>query len=282
MLTLKNTVSQFFIFSNRGGKRLFWCSLLSLFLIACNSDSDKSSITSPDEPLLKVEFASHVLDGFIVHRLLTDESGVFAATDKGLYYSPAGDSWQLFSSSDWEVLDIICVNANHLIMTILTRGQNQLVESLDKGMTWQFIEHNFGGTFIGEKEQINRLRWGCESQSIFAVGIDVLAQSNDQGRNWEVLSGHWKSFGSGMSAVTYSTTYQTLFYGGQGAIENPILRRINLNDLSEDLIDVSSLLPSPSTIEEIKFDVIDPATVYVAGEGGIIKSANLGDTWVFS
>jgi hypothetical protein len=248
-------------------------------LLACNSDSDKAIITSPDAPLLKVEFSSHALDGFVVNRLLADEYGVYAATDRGLFYSANSESWQLFTSSDWDVLDIISLNADHLMMTILSRGQYQLVETLDKGITWQFIEHNFGGTFAKENEEINRLQWDPESQVLYAVGIDVLAKSEDQGRNWQVLSGHWKSFGSGMSAVTYSAAYPTIFYGGQGAIENPILRRVNINDLSEDLIDVSHLLPSPSTVEEVRFDVVDPATVYVVGEGGIIKSTDMGDTW---
>ncbi|MBU3005305.1 hypothetical protein [Paraglaciecola arctica] len=249
--------------------------LVCLLLGACGSDSEEALFAE-----ITVEFGDIGLDGLISNRVLVTSDGVVVATDKGAYKSiDRGISWELMTPEDWYVLDIIEIDTLHLMISAQLKGSNFLSESFDGGKTWIQLRANFGAENSNHAEQVNRMDWDELTQTLFATGIEVLARSNDRGLIWEVVSGGWNSFGSGMRSVSYSTNQNVAFYGGQGAIENPLLKRVDLSNNSESFIDLTDLLPMPSTIEEIQFDENDDNTLFVSGEGGLITSSDLGETW---
>lgn len=270
-------IKRHWLVSSKIKKSLLKCmaTLFTLFILSACNDEYKQSHQ------MEVEFSVQSLHGLISHRVLvSSDRVVFVATDKGVYKSiDEGVSWQLISSEYWDVTDIIEIDSLHVMISVKDKGTPFLSESFDGGETWQQLRSRFGPQESHDSQHINRLHWDENTQTLFGVGTDALAKSIDRGTSWELVAGIWDGFGSGMKSLAYSSTQNIAFYGGQGAIENPILRKIDLNNSSENFIDVTSLLPSPSTIEEIKFDYQDENTLFVSGEGGIITSNDLGLTW---
>ena len=269
----------FFFISRLNGKsllvRTLVASLFTSLVVACHSDNQVD-----ETPQLEVEFVERHLDGLIANRVLAADDGIYVATDKGVYKSVDQFSWELISTQDWDVKDIIELDTSHLMVSVIYRGTNQLNESFDGGLSWHQIRTSFGPGRDGRFDTVNRLFWDENAQTLFASGVDVLAKSYDRGASWELVSGIWNSFGSGIWAIAYSAEKDTVFYGGQGAIENPILRRVDLTQASEKSFDLTDLLPAPSTIREIQFDTDNADTVYASGEGGIVASTDLGENWV--
>ncbi len=248
----------------------FTCVMFS----ACNDHAEPSR-------QLTVEFAEQALEGLISNRVVVTADGtVLVATDQGAYKSiDKGDSWQLISPGNWNINDIVEIDTLHFMISGKNRETAFLSETFDGGVTWHQLRTNFGAQESRGSQLINRLHWDDNTQTLFGVGIDVLAKSLDKGINWELVSGIWNGFGSGMRSIAYSNIQNIAFYGGQGAIENPILKKVDVYTASEDFIDVTHLLPAPSTIEEIQFDSQNENTLFVSGEGGIITSNDLGATW---
>lgn len=253
--------------------------LFCLTLFGCGSEINEST-TPPAEisnPEIEVSFATHFLDGLIVNRLINLGDQVLAATDKGLYLQRERTRWELLTSSDWDVLDVIQLAPGELMVSVISRGENQLAKSSDGGITWHTVRSNFGGE--NSRETVNRLLWSDSHNTLYGVGTDVLARSDASGENWEIVSGFWNSFARGMWALAIQPEGSIVMYGGQGAIENPVLRKVDTTSLQEVSVDIRELLPVPSTVREIVFDETDSDIVYAAGEGGIIKSGDQGETW---
>ncbi|MEL7044533.1 MAG: hypothetical protein AAGL66_05855, partial [Pseudomonadota bacterium] len=144
------------------------------------------------------------------------------------------------------------------------------------------LTHDFGGPAIGlPLEPVQRLRFDHHSGDLLATGYGVLARSRDWGRSWEILDGAWGRVGTGLGGLSTAMAGQYIWYGGQGAIEDPVLIRYQRSgDQSEDLSEpIEALLPRPSTVESIRFYPTSESTVFVTGEGGVVRSMDSGASW---
>ena len=249
---------------------------LSLHLLACGSGggSLERPTPTPQPAVPQPKFAQSGLESRTVNRLLVTESVIYAATDAGLYAQIDGQ-WQLRSQADWHVLDMVRFGERHLLVSASQKDKSLLAETKDDGLNWQIIEHNFGGM---EGEPARRLV--LHQGNLYGVGYDVLAVSEDRGRHWRILAGGWNGFARGMSALAAHPTKPDVWYGGQGAIENIVLRKLDTETLAEESYpDIVDLLPMPSTVKSIVFHPANPEQLYVSGEGGIILSQDYGQSW---
>ncbi|GGD51350.1 WD40/YVTN/BNR-like repeat-containing protein [Lacimicrobium alkaliphilum] len=250
-----------------------------LFLAACNSSEDgKASIPEPDPT---PEFTSQGLDGHIIHRLISTPQQLYAGTDQGLYVSQQEGQWQRLTEQNWEVMDLAIVDDTRLLVSYKIDAKFFLAESTDSGQTWQIPQSDFGGTdqqSQGLSEPIRRMQY--HQDKLYGVGYNVLAVSEDFGRNWQLLAGSWNGFATGMSALTVNSNGVDIWYGGQGAIENPLLMHYRTDNMTyEAFPDIDELLSVPSTVKGIVFAPDSSHTLFVSGEGGIIKSSDNGETW---
>lgn len=268
-----------------------WITRLNIYvipittLLACGSiDSTLQSSAPNPEPLppasLEPEFIYSGLDGHIVERLISTTDYLLAATDQGLHRLDAAGNWQLLTQADWYILDAAVINDHHLLISAKSRGDVVLVESTDGGQTWEFLQHDFGGAESTEREPIHRLYYDSSTRKLYGVGYDVLAESTDLGRQWHILYGQWFGFARGLWALNLHDVKGDIWYGGQGAIENPVLRRfIPTNLAMRSYPQIDELLQKPSTVRNIRFHPDKPELVYISGEGGLIQSADYGETW---
>ncbi|MFC3095432.1 hypothetical protein DRW07_09045 [Alteromonas sediminis] len=274
--------SRFFLCHTEQAIKLLLVFFLPVLVWSCK-DETLSETLVPNRP--NIEWQYKGLKGLIIQDVLISEQFVFASTNRGLYqasrvsfFSKDETKWSLLTSKDWEFLDIILTSDSSLIGSVVHRGVNLLALSHDMGRNWTTSTSQFGFGESRNFENINRLFWDPVSESLFGVGTDVLAISNAEASSWELLSGLWQGFGRGMFAVTYDRESNIAFYGGQGAFENPILRKVDLSTLATEFIDVTDYLPQPSTIESIII-IKEGQTVIASGEGGIIRSDDYGETW---
>lgn len=249
---------------------------LCTLLIACGGDNPGG-----DSPKPRFEYTG--LTGHIVSQITAyaDDEVLFAATNKGIYVAADG-GWQLRSPNTWQVNSIEFLNPSHILASVTVDGEHKLMESLTTGEDWDEVASDFGIDGSGaNQEQIRKLMFDGDSDILYGVGLGVLAQSQDIGREWTLIDGGWQSFASGLSALQRHPQTQDLWIGGQGAIENPVLRQVVGE--GEETIDHSAataeLLEVPSVVKAIKFFVDDAERILVSGEGGIIQSRDYGQTW---
>lgn len=252
--------------------RSFVLCLSLFFLASCGSD-DKP-------PKADFGIAPDGLSGRIILRLYEDDGKIFAATDRGLFTRNKGNSpWRARGLSDREVLDIAILDDDHYL-TSASRvvdevTENRLFETTDGGQTWDEITHDFGGE--DDPEFIYGLHYDDDNNALYATGTDVLARSLDEGRTWEILSGEWHGFGQRKTIVKRNPATNEIWYGGQNAVEQLVLRVYSL-DTGEEC-SYADLLPNPSVIYGIQFDETNPDRVLVSGEGGVLESTDNGDNW---
>lgn len=253
------------------------CFALSGFmLLACGSGGGglEGPKPNPTPTIPQPTFAQSGLQGKIVNHLLATESTVYAATDAGVYLFE-DDQWQLRSQADWQVLDIVRYGERHLLISAKQKDKSLLAESKDDGLSWEILTHNFSD-MSGEPA----FRLVLHQGKLYGVGYDVLAVSEDRGRNWRLLAGGWNGFARGMSALTVHPSKPDVWYGGQGAIENIILRKLDIETLAEENYpDIVDLLPAPSVVKSIVMHPTDPERVFITGEGGLIQSSDYGQSW---
>jgi hypothetical protein len=245
----------------------------SILLIACNGSVDVGTPAPAPDPT--PQFSPAGLDEHIIHRLISDQERLFAGTDQGLYLLQQDQQWQRLTDQEWEILDLAVISDAQLLVSYVFRGGYYLAESIDSGQSWQIVEHNFGG---GTQDPVRRMQY--HQGKLYAVGYNVLAVSGDSGRNWQILAGSWNAFATGMSALSVNSNGIDIWYGGQGAIENPLLMHFSTDDMAyEEFPGIDQLLPVPSTVKSIVFDPDLQHILFVSGEGGIIKTSDNGETW---
>ena len=232
----------------------------------------------PPEPVPVISFADLVLPDVIANRFSFNDSIKLAATQSGIY-KQEDSQWVLKSENTWNVLDITIVFDDHYLASVKLNNEYFLLESVDSGESWTFLTTDFGGSGTAN-EKINRLKYEESTGILYATGYSALASSNDLGRTWTLLSGTWQGIAKGLHALAINEALNTVWFGGQGSIENPILRQYSLsNATTSNHDDITHLLPLPSTIESIVFQPSNSNIVYAAGEGGIIVSNDAGDSW---
>lgn len=256
----------------RSGLFIVCCALLS----ACGSGGGTLEEPKPNPPptVSQPAFAQVSLPGKVINQLMATESSVYAATDAGVYLLEDGQ-WQLRSQADWHVLSMVRYGERHLLISAMQKDKSLLAESKDDGLSWEVLTHNYSD-MSGEPAFKLALHQG----KLYGVGYDVLAVSEDRGRNWSLLAGGWNGFARGMSALTVHPSKPDVWYGGQGAIENIVLRKLDTETLAEESYpDVVELLPAPSVVKSIVMHPSDPERVFVTGEGGLIQSSDYGLNW---
>ncbi|MBN7825449.1 WD40/YVTN/BNR-like repeat-containing protein [Bowmanella dokdonensis] len=260
-----------------------WIIVILLSLASSGCGSDDIRITPPDVPP-PAEPDSHFeylgLEGTTVKHFAQTDTELVAATDQGIFVYENNENWQLTTPDDWNINAIEALYPSHFIASV-QRGETEtfLAESLNSGRTWQVIDSNFARSNGADSaEAVTALYFSQQTGELFATGTQVLARSDDFGRTWTVIEGEYGGFASGYDTLVYNQDTNDFWYGGQGAIENPVLKTLNNDSLaSEDLSDrINEHLHSPSVVKSIHF-VGD--AVYVTAEGGIIKSTDDGTSW---
>ena len=251
--------------------------LICMMLGACGGDNPNGG-----SPKLHFEYTG--LTNHIVSQITAydNDEALFAATDKGIYVLNDEGEWQLRGPSDWKVNTIEILSPSHILASVTVDGEHKLMESLNNGQDWDEVTNDFGVVDPADnQEQIRNMLFDESSGTLYGVGLGVLAQSEDFGREWTVVDGAWQSFASGLSALERHPETGDFWIGGQGAIENPVLRQID--GAGGEAIDhseaVAGLLEVPSVVKAVRFFADDEERIIASGEGGIIQSLNYGQTW---
>lgn len=231
-------------------------------------------------PAAQPEFRHEGLTGRTINHIHQHDDMLFATSDAGLFGKPLDqDNWWSLGLDDYKVQDVVFVDDQHWLAAVFAAGPNpflepRLLETLNGGANWLNVETDFGGD---NREGIFALHFDAERERLYATGISALAVSEDLGRSWELLDGDWGAFSQPMQALNLNPATNQMWFGGQNAIEEMVLRRHNL-ETAETLV-FPQLLPSPSVVMGITFDPGNADRVLVSGEGGVLQSLDNGETW---
>jgi hypothetical protein len=257
--------------------------IMTTALLGCGgSKSSQTPVIPPPPPPSSPSFSFAGLQNRIIYQLDMVDGTLFASTDQGLYKEAGQNNWQLIGSDAWTIEDWEIMADGRWIVSIRNADSvYELYESLDEGQNWQKIHHDFGGNVSPDQETGRIFRFTEDSAVLYATGNASLGRSYNSGHQWELLVGDWDGFARGMHALTFSPDNANIWYGGQGAIENLVLMRYQMSSgASTDLsAKTTELLPSPSTVNKIVFDPIDPQRIFVCAEGGIIQTRDEGKTF---
>lgn len=245
---------------------------LGLLLGACDSDNN---ITPPP-----AEFSIEGLQSKVIRKLAHYDDELFAATDQGLYGKNLNNSegWKSLGLSDQHLSTFVRISDAYWLAASHDYDDETesfpLFISIDKGESWDVLETNFGGV---DAEKVADMDYDASSQKLFAAGNYVIAASSDMGDTWTPVQGDRGIFGTGLSRVKFQSGQNTVWAGGQNAIEELVLMKKNMDTGAEE--NWNTLLPSPSTVKSILFDQDNPQRIIIGGEGGIIETRNGGTTW---
>lgn len=249
-----------------------------------SNDSNQDVPTLPEpEPSPIFEFTEPVLSNIVFYQFSFKNNTKIAATSEGVYALINSD-WVSISPATWLVFDVVIVSSTHYIASIQVNNSFSLAETTNSGTDWEIITNNFGGTDPNTNtanEKVQRIKYDESTGILYATGYDVLGSSNDFARTWSAVAGNWQGLARGLSALTINSMQQKVWFGGQGAIENPIFRAYSMTTgaITVHNDDISALLPIPSTVESVVFHPNNPDIMYAMGEGGIVQSSDGGDTW---
>ncbi len=259
-------------------------SLSLLLLNACGGSSSPTQAPPPPPPPVSpappVDLSVQGLDGLIINKLYQHSGVLVAASDAGVFVQSSSGSWTAAGLDGYDVMAMALLTEQHWLASSYQRGEDTypdylLLESFNGGNDWHEVDYQFGQA--GENEAIYAMLFDQTSQLLYATGIEVLASSTDMGQTWKATHGDFGGFGQPKSAITQSPDRQTIWYGGQGAVEDGILYQYDL--ASEQVVVHTDLFPNPSSIKAIHYAPDDPQTVYVSAEGGIVRSTDHGQSW---
>jgi hypothetical protein len=253
---------------------LFFFSLLILISLlgACDSEKD---IKPPE-----ADFSIEGLENRVIRKLAHYDNELFAATDQGLFGKNLAnsDGWKSLGLSNMHLSTFVKISDNYWVAAAHDFNESTesfpLFVSTNKGESWSIVETNFGGS---DSEKIADMDFDIPSQKLYAAGNLVIAESSDKGVTWTPKQGEWGTFGTGLSRLKFQTGQNTVWAGGQNAIEELVLMKINLGTGAEE--QWSSLIPSPSVVKSFLFDPDNPQRIIIGGEGGIIETKNSGTSW---
>ena len=246
-------------------------------LSACGGSSETSE--PPNEPPPVSQLRVILSGNQTVEFLKTDGDAQLAGSTTGLYWRESSTaSWQLRTPSATAITGIAIIGAGHYIVAAQPSEQADqpfpLYESTDSGQTWQAITHNFGGEF---NTPIFNLAYDARTDQIYALGQGALAVANRSAANWTLLHGAWDTFATGMRLLVIDPIKTTVWFGGQGAIENGYFGRYN--QTTGSIQEWNDLLAPPSTFKGGLIHPLDNNTVMFSGENGIVRSTDYGETW---
>jgi len=255
-------------------KQLTLLSIICATLTGCGGSDNATS--TPIEPTPEPEptpsgitFTDAGLSGERINHLVHFNDAIYAGTDTGLFKSnnDTFTQWQKVATTSAPI-SAMCANSTELFYA--TRpAQRSTLTKVSMNEELSHIEHRFAPS---ESEHIYALY--CTESALYGTGNLVLSASYDDGVSWQALAGEYGYAATGMTASMHKSG-NMLWYGGQGAIENPILRRVDLENLAQQ--EYHDLFPAPSTIKAIK--TTSQEEIIISGEGGLMKSADQGETW---
>jgi len=196
----------------------------------------------------------------------TDPNTVFFGHHNGIMRSTdGGRTWAaLVDRPNFDAMGLAVSRANP--RQIFLAGHNIFQVSMDGGASWQPVAHNLPGTdihgFAMSPDDPNRLFAMVAGQGVF--------QSTDGGRTWQPLGGQLPkdvmalAIGGGTPALLYagSMSAGVLRSSDAGQSWAPAMQGMGAGG-------VYTLAVSPAA----------PQTVYAAGDGGLFKSTDGGNTW---
>lgn len=239
-------------------------------------------VTPPEQPVAQHVFQQLGLSGLTVERLYQQQDSILALTSDGLYQQRNNSDWQLLGFRGLQPKDLAFITEQHWLLAVTVvhddgEQVHQIHESFDAGRSWTQVKRPFGTH--GDSEAIYALRYAPAAKKLYATGVGVLAESADFGISWRVLDGQWGGFGQPKSALALDPRSDDIWWGGQGALEDGVLtvyRRASQRSQS-----FRDLLPNPSVYYNIRFAPAagGPSLIYACGEGGIVFSADQGNSW---
>lgn len=263
--------------------RLMSLLVFVVFLAACGG-SERTAAQTPEqpvEPVAQFMFSQQGLSGVTVERLYQQPAGVVALTSDGLYQQQSAGNWQLLGFKGLQPRDVAFISEQHWLLALTIshdsgEQEHQLHESFDAGRNWLQVKRSFGEQ--GDSEAIYALHYHSANRQLLATGVGALASSTDHGISWRLLQGHWGGFGQPKSALAVDPHNGDIWWGGQGALEDGVLNRFSSADQSSKSF--RGLLPDPSVYYNIRFQrAADRSNIYACGEGGIVYSADGGQSW---
>ncbi len=257
-------------------KILFTISLL-LILSACGgSDSE----TPP--PITEPNNVQTVMAGNqTVEILLSDGDAQLAGTTEGLYWRADADSeWQLRSPTNTGVAALTVLGSGHYLIAVKREDMGDfsqpypLYESQDHGETWVAVNHDFGRD---SHSVIYALIYDSSQDRIYASSATALAVANLDASQWTLLDGQWDGAATGLEFILADSIHESVWYGGQGAIENGYFKRLDL--ASGTITEWHGLLPDPSVYKAALIHPVDTSTILIGSEGGMVRSTDYGENW---
>lgn len=212
-----------------------------------------------------------------VELLQLDGNAQLAATTNGLLWrANAQATWQTRSPITEPVTALTIIEQGHYLLAFAgtDSGPARLFKTTDAGLTWQAVNHNFGGD---QATPIRGLQYDALSDQIYAIGTDALAVADRSAENWTLLAGRWDTFGTGLSLLRIDSIANVIWYGGQGAIENGFLMRYDR--ATREIQRWDDLLPNPSVFKGGLVHPTDQGLMLFSGEGGIVRSDDYGAEW---
>lgn len=238
----------------------------------------------PPPPAGGPEFRHEGLSGLTVLRIYQSGDRLIAASDDGVFGKPIGDgAWQRMGLQGYQVQDLAILTDQHMLATAVFEPDPivfqdpRLYETVNGGANWLPVDNDFGGGF-SENIGIWALHYDAADGRLYATGQDALAVSEDIGRSWQLLSGWWDGFSPGNDALALGLGTGDVWYGGQNALEQMVLRRYDPGNDETTNFD-GFLLPPPATIKGITIDPTRPGRILASGEGGILQTFNNGQSW---
>ncbi|KFZ30840.1 hypothetical protein IDSA_07080 [Pseudidiomarina salinarum] len=253
--------------------------LISALLGGCGGGDETAP--KPTPPPVGTVITTILAGNHTVEYIQSDGDAQLAGTTQGLYWrSDASASWQLRSPTTTAVTGLVVLGQGHYLIAVAREQADDFSEpyplfaSQDHGQTWTQIDHDFGAELNGV---IKGLAYDPSTGRVYAIGLGALAVANLDATAWTLLSGSWDSFASGLRLLIVDAVKRTVWFGGQGAIENGYLSRYDLS--SGNVTTWYNLLPDPAVYLDGLIHPTDSNTVIFGAEGGLVRSTNYGDTW---
>lgn len=264
-----------------------------IFNMTCTGGDD--SVSPPFRP-----------EGWILLKLETQSSRQLVIADDKLYLCAGIDG--LFrithpadAVDDWEFLGLnnlgfggvmdVVVLTDTLVVGVFAQGAFPdvagIYRSVDDGTTWTISDHGFdrnklrnGTGIVGRLTQSKlnprKLLAGC-------IGELLVYSSSDFGLSWNLLLGPMGE--TKLQAVAFNSNDNALWAGGIGPNTGASLlyRSLDTGLTWQELFQQPHDQDLPANeVNDIVFDSVDDATVYVSSYRVILKSTDAGDTWVAS
>jgi hypothetical protein len=213
-----------------------------------------------------------------VNSVAVAEGYIYAASDSGLFRSPL-----VSDGSDWELVGMVGSNVTSMVALapdLFLAGCNvpptSIYRSTDSGQSWSPYQNNFGGGSFHVVRTLERAPG--QSDTVFAVGLGMIARSIDAGQSWQPVLGDWEQPFTLLHFVKVDDfRHQTVWTGGEGVIFNPQLYKSTNAGESWETLNV--VYTGDNRCHDVATHPTDADLAYVSMEGQIQKTTDGGENW---